>query len=249
MENEKKKQQCKIAKSNKIMPKSHKADSDSHDVLCSLCSKLLGGGVESMAITEAFGGEETPAFLFINPKVSQQIITCLIYKKWILSLFVRVPHRKNPAVSHALWWVKQFQASFFAHDMNISVSAWSHCTAARGERLLRRKSHLHRHREHVVSLRLKQLYAWSDAGPELLSVFWWCSWPAVFQSPRQAERHRRQVQRGPRCGSGQRALCPSLHQCASHTMESTHVLMMQMNAGPGDAVSPQANTRWSCWTL
>lgn len=112
MENEKKKQQCKIAKSNKIMPKSHKADSDSHDVLCSLCSKLLGGGVESMAITEAFGGEETPAFLFINPKVSQQIITCLIYKKWILSLFVRVPHRKNPAVSHALWWVKQFQASF-----------------------------------------------------------------------------------------------------------------------------------------
>lgn len=231
------------------MPKSHKADSDSHDVLCSLCSKLLGGGVESMAITEAFGGEETPAFLFINPKVSQQIITCLIYKKMNIVFVCQSSAQEKPSCLTRFVVSKTVSSIFFAHDMNISVSAWSHCTAARGERLLRRKSHLHRHREHVVSLRLKQLYAWSDAGPELLSVFWWCSWPAVFQSPRQAERHRRQVQRGPRCGSGQRALCPSLHQCASHTMESTHVLMMQMNAGPRDAVSPQANTRWSCWTL
>lgn len=59
-------------------------------------SKLLGGGIESMAITEAFGGKIT----FIAKNI-HAIEDCL--KSANITLSYRVPHRQDPAVSHPLW--------------------------------------------------------------------------------------------------------------------------------------------------
>lgn len=72
--------------------------------LC-LCSKLLGGGVESMAITEAFGGEQTPPCnAFLSDVFSSKFMNTFQIHEFTLSMSSsRVSHRKNPAVSHALW--------------------------------------------------------------------------------------------------------------------------------------------------
>lgn len=63
-----------------------------------LHSKLLGGGVESMAITEAFGGKVT---VIVKNKHATIPEECL--RSVNVTLSYRVPHRENPAVSHPLW--------------------------------------------------------------------------------------------------------------------------------------------------
>lgn len=79
----------------------------------------------------------------------------------------RVPHRENPAVSHILWWVMSLlrsgcskvndkttlQKSNTLNKADCVLFLPSHFSAARRGWLLRRESHLHWHREHLVSSR------------------------------------------------------------------------------------------------
>lgn len=145
-----------------------------------VCSKLLGGGIESMAITEAFGGEDTTLPLywphwpfgdkamksgrlkrgkfisFTEFRTGKTQLSHTLCGEWITNLIYEYTGWMKQhwilLLLLRLYFICAVPLIFRFSAFLLIFSLSSDVSAAWGRRLHGWKGHLHRHRTHFVSL-------------------------------------------------------------------------------------------------